>query len=168
MLRRRLEDDPIPVLLAPLVGFLISYFFTAKYTSHRWSWWRDKKCRKALCNRLLRPISRSAHCHHAATGDGPESNQSSRSARTCSRAAGISTMCLRKCATACRSSWWSPTWAQSRTRAAQEKQGGSVLGFYVNFTTANPHDAQDICNDLTSAMPDRVPEFARTAGGQCD
>jgi hypothetical protein len=38
----------------------------------------------------------------------------------------------------------------------------------VNFTTANPHDAQDICNDLTSAMPDRVPEFARTAGGQCD
>ena len=25
-------------------------------------------------------------------------------------------------------------------------------GFYVNFTTANPRDAQDICNDLTSAM----------------
>ena len=33
MLRRRMKMILIPALLAPLVGFLISYFFTAKYTS---------------------------------------------------------------------------------------------------------------------------------------
>src|SRR5438309_10853175 len=33
MFRRRLKMILIPALLAPLVGFLISYAFTAKYTS---------------------------------------------------------------------------------------------------------------------------------------
>ena len=33
MLRRRMKIILIPALLAPLVGFLISYSFTAKYTS---------------------------------------------------------------------------------------------------------------------------------------
>src|SRR5512132_4714316 len=33
MLRRRIKIILIPALLAPLVGFLISYAFTAKYTS---------------------------------------------------------------------------------------------------------------------------------------
>jgi len=33
ILRRRLKLILVPTLLAPLVGFLISYAFTAKYTS---------------------------------------------------------------------------------------------------------------------------------------
>jgi len=42
--------------------------------------------------------------------------------------------------------------AIANTGGGKRKQGSSVPGFYVNFTTANPRDAQDICNDLTSAM----------------
>jgi uncharacterized protein involved in exopolysaccharide biosynthesis len=50
--------------------------------------------------------------------------------------------------------------AIANTGGGKRKGGqGSVPGFYVNFTTANPRDAQDICNDLTSAM---LTEFQNT------
>jgi len=40
----------------------------------------------------------------------------------------------------------------ANTGGGRRRGGQGVPGFYVNFTTANPHDAQDVCNDLTSAI----------------
>ena len=45
ILRRRMKIILIPTLLAPIVGFLISYAFPAKYTPPRWCRSRNSRCR---------------------------------------------------------------------------------------------------------------------------
>ena len=48
MLRRRFKLILIPTLLAPLVGFLISYAFPRSTPPKRWFWWKTRRCRKGM------------------------------------------------------------------------------------------------------------------------
>ncbi len=48
MLRRRLKVILIPTLLAPIVGFAVSYAFSSPSSPRRrWSWWKSRRSRKA-------------------------------------------------------------------------------------------------------------------------
>jgi hypothetical protein len=44
--------------------------------------------------------------------------------------------------------------SQIGTSATKEKPSSPVPGFNVNYTASNPHEAQQICNELTSLLVD--------------
>jgi polysaccharide chain length determinant protein (PEP-CTERM system associated) len=154
MLRRRLKMILIPALLAPLVGFLISYFFTAKYTSQSLVLVEGQKVPEGVVQPVVTAdlAQRIATMQQQVMGrnrlqpivekrpnlfkGGRNLDDVLEEVRNGVQIEPVVT----------------DLGAIANTGGGKKKQGGSVPGFYVNFTTANPHDAQDICNDLTSAM----------------
>ena len=154
MLRRRMKMILIPALLAPLVGFLISYFFTAKYTSQSLVLVEGQKVPEGVVQPVVTAdlAQRIATMQQQVMGrsrlqpivekrpnlfkGGKNLDDVLEDVRSGVQIEPVVT----------------DLGAIANTGGGKRKQGGSVPGFYVNFTTANPHDAQDICNDLTSAM----------------
>jgi protein tyrosine kinase modulator len=161
MLRRRMKMILIPALLAPLVGFLISYFFTAKYTSQSLVLVEGQKVPEGVVQPVVTAdlAQRIATMQQQVLGrnrlqpivekrpnlfkGGKNLEDVIEDVRTSVQIEPVVT----------------DLGAIANTGGGKRRGQGSVPGFYVNFTTANPHDAQDICNDLTSAM---LTEFQNT------
>jgi polysaccharide chain length determinant protein (PEP-CTERM system associated) len=155
MLRRRRKMILIPALLAPLVGFLISYAFTAKYTSQSLVLVEGQKVPEGV----VQPVVTSDLAQRIATMQqqvmGRNRLQPIVEKRPNLFKGGKSLEDVLEDVRA--GVQIEPVVTDlgqiANTGGAKRKPGGgSVPGFYVNFTTANPRDAQDICNDLTSAM----------------
>jgi polysaccharide chain length determinant protein (PEP-CTERM system associated) len=162
MLRRRLKMILIPALLAPLVGFLISYAFTAKYTSQSLVLVEGQKVpegvvqpvvtadlaqriatmqQQVLGRNRLQPIVEK---HPGLLKGGKSLEDALEDVRAGVQIEPVVTDLSQI----------------ANTGGGKKKAGqGNVPGFYVNFTTANARDAQDICNDLTSAI---LTEFQTT------
>ena len=157
MLRRRSKLILIPALLAPLAGFLISYAFTPKYTSQALVLVEGQKVPEGVVqpvvtsdlaqriatmqqqvlgrNRLQPIVEKRQGLFHG----GKSLDDVLEDVRTNLTIEPVMT---------------DLTSIGNTTGGAKRKPGqnGGVPGFYVNFSTANPHDAQDVCNDLTSAI----------------
>ncbi len=156
MLRRRMKIILIPAILAPLVGFLISYAFTAKYTSQSLVLVEGQKVPEGV----VQPVVTADLAQRIATMQqqvlGRNRLQPIVEKRPGLFKGGKS---LEDVLDEVRSGVQIEPVVTDLSQIANTTggrrrpgQGGGVPGFYVNFTAANPHDAQDVCNDLTSAM----------------
>ena len=153
MLRRRLKLILIPALLAPLVGFLISYAFTAKYTSQSLVLVEGQKVPEGV----VQPVVTADLAQRIATMQqqvlGRNRLQPIVEKRPNLFRGGKS---LEDVLEDVRAGVQIEPVVTDLSAIANtgggKRRGGSVPGFYVNFTTANPRDAQDVCNDLTSAI----------------
>jgi len=156
MLRRRSKLILIPALLAPLVGFLISYAFTPKYTSQALVLVEGQKVPEGV----VQPVVTSDLAQRIATMQQQVLGRN-RLQPIVEKRQGLfrggkslddvlddvrTNLTIEPVMTNL-SSIGNTTGPKRRPG-----QNGGVPGFYVNFTTANPHDAQDVCNDLTSAI----------------
>jgi polysaccharide chain length determinant protein (PEP-CTERM system associated) len=150
MLRRRMKVILIPTLLAPLAGFLISYAFPPKYTSQSLVLVEEQKVpdtyvksvvteditqriatmqQQVLSRNRLQPMVRNLQLAKAgkSVDDIIDDIQKNLTVEP----------------------------VQPDITATVKKkpgQGTDLPGFYVNFTADNPHDAQQICSQLTSML----------------
>jgi polysaccharide chain length determinant protein (PEP-CTERM system associated) len=144
----------IPALLAPLVGFLISYFFTAKYTSQSLVLVEGQKVPEGV----VQPVVTADLAQRIATMQQQVMGRSrlqpivEKRPNLFKGGKNLDDVLEEVRSGVQIEPVVTDLGAIANTGGGKRKQGGSVPGFYVNFTTANPHDAQDICNDLTSAM----------------
>jgi polysaccharide chain length determinant protein (PEP-CTERM system associated) len=154
MLRRRVKLILFPALLAPLVGFLISYAFTARYTSQSLVLVEGQKVPEGVVQPVVTAdlAQRIATMQQQVLGRNrlqpivekhPGLFKGSKSVEDVLEdvRAGVQI---------------EPVVTDlsqiANTNGGKRRPQGSVPGFYVTFTTANARDAQDICNDLTSAI----------------
>jgi len=147
MLRRRLKIILIPTLLAPLIGFAVSYGFAPKYTSQSLVLVEEQKVpegyvkpvvtedlsqrvatlqQRALSAERLRPLIEQLGLH----GNVDSLMEEIRAGTTIQ-----------------------PVQAAVVASPGTKKRGqGEVPGFNVNVTTKNPREAQEICAGITNVM----------------
>ncbi|MGA7402541.1 MAG: Wzz/FepE/Etk N-terminal domain-containing protein [Candidatus Sulfotelmatobacter sp.] len=153
MLRRRVKVILIPALLAPLAGFAVSYLFPAKYTSQSVVMVESQKVPEGIVQPVvtadltqriatlqeqvlspsrLRPMLE--HSEFIKPGQsvddaiaGVQANMNVEPVETDLTEIGT-------------------------TKKKSGPQPSPVPGFKVNYTAANPREAQQICNELTSLM----------------
>ncbi|HKD03155.1 MAG TPA: Wzz/FepE/Etk N-terminal domain-containing protein [Terriglobales bacterium] len=149
MLRRRLKVILIPTLLAPLAGFLISYAFPPKYTSQSLVLVEAQKVpdgyvksvvteditqriatmqQQVLSRNRLKPMIQNLQLKSSKSLD--DMIDDIRANLTIEPVQPDITASTKK----------------------KPGQGTDLPGFYVNYTADNPHDAQQICSQLTSMM----------------
>jgi len=152
MLRRRLKVILIPALLAPLLGFLVSYAFAPKYTSQSLVLVEEQKVpegyvkpvvtedlmqriatvqQRVLTQARLKPIIDKMNL--AKSGNIDEVVDEIR--------VNLSVQ---------------PVMTDLNQAAAKKAKkpgaGSEVPGFSVNYTARSPRQAQEMCNELTSLM----------------
>ena len=145
MLRRRIWMIVVPTLLAPLVGFAVSYAFTPRYTSTSLVLVEEQKVpegyvkpvvtedlsqritrlqQRALSTEELRPVIDKLR-----TADPNGSGLSMEQIRT-----GLTLQAVQAAV----------------VNTAHDK--GDVPGFNVNFTGTNPKQARAVCSELTNII----------------
>lgn len=158
MLKRRLKVVVIPVLVAPLVGFGMSYMFPPKYTAQALILVEGQK----VPANMVQPIVSEDLTERVATLQEQVLSQSrlqpvverlypeKNSQQVAAMIDGIrQSMSVEPVMT-----------DLSAIGAAATKPGGvkpgtsPVPGFYVNYVSSKPREAQQICNQLTALMVD--------------
>jgi len=154
MLRRRLKVILIPALLAPLAGWLISFAFSAKYTSQSLVLVEGQKVPEGM----VQPVVTEDLTARVATMQQQVLSQSHLQPmieRLQLAKGGQNVddviddirlnMTVEPVVT---------DLAQIGNTTAKKRpgQGSPVPGFYINYTASNPREAQQICNELTSLL----------------
>src|SRR5258705_8682257 len=155
ILRRRSKMILIPALLAPLGGFLISYFFTAKYTSQSLVLVEGQKVPEGVVQPVVTAdlAQRIATMQQQVMGRNRLQPIVEKRPNLFRGGKNLEDVLEEVRAGVQIEPVVTDLSQIANTGGGKRKTGqGSVPGFYVNFTTATPRDAQDICNDLTSAM----------------
>jgi uncharacterized protein involved in exopolysaccharide biosynthesis len=157
MLQRRMKLILIPTLLAPLAGFLISYAFTAKYTSQALVLVEGQKVpegvvqsqvtqdlaqrvatmqQQVLGHNRLQPMIEQRHPGLLRGGKNLDDviDDIRQGVTIEPVVTDLSQI------------------ANAGGAKRKPGQATSVSGFYVNYTGSTPKEAQDIANDLTSMM----------------
>src|SRR5579864_61762 len=170
MLRRRARVILIPAVLAPVVGFLISYAFPPKYTSQStilverqkvpenmvqpvvsedWTARVATLQQQVLSQTQLQPIVQKIYPNKS----GQEMSQIIDDIReNMTVEPVVSDLSL-----------------SSDLLKKKPGQSSPVPGFTVSFTAANAREAQQICNELTSLMvTENLKEIQATAQGTSD
>jgi polysaccharide chain length determinant protein (PEP-CTERM system associated) len=153
MLRRRIKVILLPALLAPLAGFLVSYFFAAKYTSQSLVLVEAQKVpqgivepmvtedlaeRVALLQQQILSQSRLQPMLERTGLAKPGKNLDDVIERI------RLNMTVEPVIT---------TLSEIGTGGKKKPgQGSAVPGFYVNYTASTPGEAQRMCNELTSLV----------------
>ncbi len=152
MLRRRLKVILIPILLAPLAGFLVSYAFAPKYTSQSLVLVETQKVPEGY----VQPVVTQDIAQRIATMQQQVLGQKQLEAmvQRLNLAKGRSMDDViegirdevRK----------NPLieWVTPDAMALRQHRPGQndIPGFYVDFTANNPQEAQQICTELTSML----------------
>ena len=153
MLRRRMKVILIPTLLAPLAGFLVSYVFSAKYTSQSLVLVEAAK----IPDMVVQQVFTEDLTQHIATIEQRVLSPSrlrpmvdrlglakgSQSADDVMDSIRVN-MTIEPVVT-----------DLSQVGAGAKKKPGQnspVPGFYVNYTASTAREAQQICTDLTSML----------------
>ncbi len=152
MLRRRLKVILIPALLAPLAGFLISYFFPAKYTSQSLvlvdaAKIPDTVVQSAFTQDLTQHVASIEQQVLAQSRLQPMVERLGlvRGSQTLDDV--VDNIRLNVAVEPVITDL-----AQIGTGKKKPGQGSAVPGFYVNYTAPNAREAQQICNELTSML----------------
>jgi polysaccharide chain length determinant protein (PEP-CTERM system associated) len=152
MLRRRIKVILIPALLAPLVGFLISYAFPAKYTSQSLVLVEEQKVPEGY----VKPVVTEDLMQRIATVQqrvlAPSRLQPALQNLSAAKNRNVSEL-----ADDVRANLSIEPVVTDLNQAAAKKpkkpgQGSDVPGFTVNYTARNPREAQEICEAVTSLM----------------
>jgi len=155
MLRRRAKVILIPALLAPLVGFAISYFFTPKYTSQSLILVEGQKVPETM----VQPVVSQDLTARMATLQQQVLSQSRLQPVIERVFPGKSAQDQGAIIEDIRANMQvQPVVTDLSQVAAGVKkkpgQSSSVPGFYVIYTGSNPRETQQICAELTSLLVD--------------
>jgi uncharacterized protein involved in exopolysaccharide biosynthesis len=153
MLRRRMKVILIPALLAPLAGFSVSYLFSSKYTSQSLVMVEGQKVPEGI----VQPVITADLTQRVASLQQQVLSQSSLQPmleRTGLVKPGENVYDVIE---AIRSNMSvEPVETDlSQIGTPQRRSGGQsspVPGFYVKYTAANPREAQQLCNEMTSLI----------------
>ena len=152
MLRRRLKIILIPVLLAGLVGFLISYAFPPRYTSQSLILVETQKVPEGY----VQPVVTEDIVQRIATMEQQVLSQKELEAMV-GRLGLAKNKSVEEAVDEIRDEvrksplieWVTPEVASGK----QHRPGqNDIPGFYVNYTASNPQEAQQICTELTSML----------------
>ena len=152
MLRRRSKVILIPALLAPLIGFVISYAFPAKYTSQSLVLVEEQKVPEGY----VKPVVTEDLMQRIATVQQRVLAQS----RLQPALQNLSVAKNRNVADMVdevRSNLTIEPVSTDISQAAAKKpkkpgQSNDVPGFTVNYTARSPREAQEVCDAVTSLM----------------
>jgi polysaccharide chain length determinant protein (PEP-CTERM system associated) len=153
MLRRRMKVILVPALLAPLAGFLVSYFFAAKYTSQSLVLVEAQKVPEGI----VEPMVTEDLAERIALLQQHVLSQSR--LQPMLERLGLATpgQNLDDAIEKIRANMTvEPVITDlSQMGSGSKKKPGqstSVPGFYVNYTASSPREAQQMCNELTSLL----------------
>ena len=152
MLRRRLKMILIPALVAPLIGFLISFALTPKYTSQSLILVEDQKVPVGY----VKPVVTEDLTQRIATIQQQVLSRNrlqpmierlglAKGGRSVDDVIDDIRLNLSVQPVA-------PTFVDPTAAKKKPGQGSDVPGFYVQYTANNPREAQQICGALTSMM----------------
>jgi polysaccharide chain length determinant protein (PEP-CTERM system associated) len=149
MLRRRMKVILIPTLLAPLAGFLISYAFPPKYTSQSLVLVEEQK----VPDNYVKSVVTEDITQRIATMQQSVLSRNRLQPMIANLQLTKKGKSIDDIIDDIRANLTVEPVVPDITASAKKKPGGTDLpGFYVNFTTDNPHDAQQICSQLTSML----------------
>ncbi|HEV2729445.1 MAG TPA: Wzz/FepE/Etk N-terminal domain-containing protein, partial [Terriglobales bacterium] len=173
MARRRLKIILIPALLAPLTGFLVSYFFSPQYTSRSLVLVEGQR----VPDNYVKPVITSDFTQRVATLQ--QQVLSANRLRPMIERLGVtkpeeqsklisgiqSNMMVQPVITAISASTSTGGGAKKRTSANSEP----VPGFYVAYTDSDANRSQQICNEMTSLiLEENLRTRAEAAQGTTD
>src|SRR5438067_1190894 len=158
MLRRRLKVILIPVMLAPLAGFLISFAISPKYTSQSLILVEEQKVPEGY----VKPVVTEDIGQRIATMEQQVLTRSRLQpmidrlglARGRSVDEAVDEIRANISIEQVETDLTPPTAGGTSKNKTKKKPGqaSTMPGFYVNFTASNPKEAQDICSGLTSML----------------
>jgi polysaccharide chain length determinant protein (PEP-CTERM system associated) len=151
MLRRRMKVILVPALLAPLAGFMMSYFFAAKYTSQSLVLVEAQKVPEGIVAPMVTEdlAERIALLQQQVLS---QSRLQPMLERTGLAKAGQN---LDETIEKIRANMTVEpviTDLSEIGSGGKKKPGQGVPGFYVNYTAATPREAQQMCTELTSLV----------------
>jgi polysaccharide chain length determinant protein (PEP-CTERM system associated) len=168
MLRRRAKVILIPALLAPLVGFLISYAFTAKYTSQSLILVEGQKVPETMVQPVVSQdlTARMATLHQQVLSQ-------SRLEPVVERVfPGKNSQQQGEIIEAIRLNMQVEPVLTDLSMMGKKKpgsQGNAVPGFNVIYTAGNPREAQQVCTELTNLLVDEnLKSIQAVASGTSD
>src|SRR2546427_4534925 len=148
MLRRRLRVILIPALLAPLVGFLISFAFPPKYTSQSLVLVEEQKVPEGY----VKPVVTEDIIQRIVTMQQQVLSRN-RLQPMIDRLGLAKGKSVDEVVDGIRLNLdIQPVQTTGTTPAKRRPGQNDVPGFYVNFTADNPREAQQICGELTSML----------------
>jgi polysaccharide chain length determinant protein (PEP-CTERM system associated) len=151
ILRRRMKLILIPTLLAPLVGFLVSYALTAKYTSQALVLVEGQKVPEGV----VQPVITQDLAQRIATMQqqvlGRNRLQPMVERMQLGRGRNVDDV-IEEVRAGVQIEPVVTDLGQIGTTSGKRKAGTSVPGFYVNYTGPNAREAQNICTELTSML----------------
>jgi len=148
MLRRRLKVILIPALLAPLVGFLISFAFPPKYTSQSLVLVEEQKVPEGY----VKPVVTEDITQRIMTMQQQVLSRN-RLQPMIDRLGLAKGKSVDEVVDGIRLNLdIQPVQTTGTTPAKRRPGQNDVPGFYVNFTADNPREAQQICSELTSML----------------
>jgi uncharacterized protein involved in exopolysaccharide biosynthesis len=171
MLRRRAKVIFVPALLAPLVGFLVSYAFPAKYTSQSLILVEGQKVPESM----VQPVVSQDLTARVATLQQQVLSQSRLEPVVQRVYPGKNSQEVGEIIDNIRLNMTvEPVMtdlSQIGSTSGKKKPGGSspVPGFYVNYTSSTARDAQQVCNELTTLLVDEnLRSIQAAASGTSD
>jgi polysaccharide chain length determinant protein (PEP-CTERM system associated) len=168
ILRRRATLILIPVVLAPLAGFLISYAFTAKYTSKSLILVEGQKVPETM----VQPVVSQDLTARVATLQQQVLSQSKLQPVVERLYPGKSSQEISEMIDQIGQNMTVDPVVTDLAQFGKKKPGAqnsSVPGFYVSYTAASAREAQQICRELTSLLVDEnLKSVADVAKGTSD
>lgn len=155
MLRRRAKVILIPALLAPLIGFAVSYGFTPKYTSQSLILVEGQKVPETM----VQPVVSQDLTARVATLQQQVLSQSRLQPVVEKLYPNKNGQAVNEMIDTIRGNMTvepvvTDLSAIGGASKAAKKGSSPVPGFYVNYTASNAREAQQICNELTTLLVD--------------
>ena len=149
MLRRRIKVILIPAVLAPFAGFLISFAFSPKYSSQSLVLVEEQKVPEGY----VKPVITEDIAQRITTMQQQVLSRS-RLQPMVERLGLARGRSVDETVEAIRQNVSIDPVEPSTTSATAKKrrQGNEVPAFYVSYTDDNPHEAQQICSEITSML----------------
>ena len=169
MLRRRAKIILIPALLAPLIGFLISYALTPKYTSQSLILVEGQK----VPENMVQPVVSEDLSARVATLQQQVLSQSRLQPVVERLYPNKSSQEVGEVIDTIRANMTVQPVLTDLSQIGPKKkpgvQGSPVPGFTVNYTASKPHEAQQICAELTTLLLDEnLRSMQAAASGTSD
>jgi polysaccharide chain length determinant protein (PEP-CTERM system associated) len=164
MLRRRAKVILIPALLAPLVGFLVSYAFAPKYTSRALILVEGQKVPETM----VQPVVSQDLAARVATLEQQVLSQTQLEPVVKKVYPNKNSQEVAEVIDSIRENMTVEPVVTDLAEIGRRRpgQGSSVPGFYVNYSAPSPRDAQQICNELTSLIVnENLKQVAAAASG---
>ena len=169
MLRRRTKVILIPALLAPLVGFLVSYAFAPKYTSQALILVEGQKVPETM----VQPVVSQDLAARVATLQQQILSQTQLEPVVKKVYPNKNSQEVGEIIDNIRANMSVEPVVTDLSQIGGKKKPGqqssSVPGFYVSYSAPNPREAQQVCNELTSLIVnENLKQVAAAASGTGD